>query len=51
MEPSFFTNHTYFWGDVHAENLRKERAEFLSSMEIKGIRVLKTIKQGKTIYN
>ena len=28
--PSFFTNHAYFWGDVHLENLGKERAEFLS---------------------
>ncbi|WOD44561.1 amidohydrolase [Hwangdonia lutea] len=32
MEPSFFTNHAYFWGDVHVENLGKERAEFLSPM-------------------
>lgn len=30
MEPSFFTNHAYFWGDVHVENLGKERAYFLS---------------------
>ena len=30
MEPSFFTNHAYFWGDVHVENLGKERAFFLS---------------------
>jgi predicted amidohydrolase YtcJ len=28
--PSFFTNHAYFWGDVHVENLGKERAFFLS---------------------
>ncbi len=27
---SFFTNHAYFWGDVHVENLGKERAYFLS---------------------
>lgn len=32
MEPSFFTNHTFFWGDVHVENLGKERADFLSPM-------------------
>lgn len=32
MEPSFFTNHAYFWGDVHVENLGKERAFFLSPM-------------------
>ena len=30
IEPSFFTNHAYFWGDVHVENLGKERAYFLS---------------------
>ncbi|MBC8882576.1 amidohydrolase [Flavobacterium piscinae] len=28
--PSFFTNHAYFWGDVHTENLGEERANFLS---------------------
>ncbi len=32
MEPSFFTNHAYFWGDVHVENLGEERANFLSPM-------------------
>lgn len=32
MEPSFFTNHAYFWGDEHVKNLGKERAEFLSPM-------------------
>lgn len=30
MEPSFFTNHAYFWGDEHVKNLGKERAFFLS---------------------
>lgn len=30
IEPSFFTNHAYFWGDVHVENLGNKRAEFLS---------------------
>jgi predicted amidohydrolase YtcJ len=28
--PSFFTNHAYFWGDVHIENLGMDRASFLS---------------------
>ena len=28
--PSFFTNHAFFWGDVHVENLGRERAFFLS---------------------
>ncbi|RXJ49708.1 amidohydrolase [Gelidibacter gilvus] len=32
MEPSFFTNHAFFWGDLHVENLGKERAHFLSPM-------------------
>ena len=39
--PSFFTNHTFFWGDVHVENLGKERAYFMSptrSARAKGIR-------------
>jgi len=30
MEPSFFTNHAYFWGNAHVENLGNERANFLS---------------------
>jgi len=30
---SFFTNHAYFWGDVHVKNLGKERAYFLSPMK------------------
>lgn len=30
MEPSYFTNHAYFWGDVHVENLGEKRAHFLS---------------------
>jgi len=39
--PSFFTNHTFYWGDVHVENLGKERAYFLSptgSARKRGIR-------------
>jgi predicted amidohydrolase YtcJ len=28
--PSFFTEHTFFWGDVHVENLGKQRAYFIS---------------------
>jgi predicted amidohydrolase YtcJ len=30
MLPSFFTNHTFFWGDVHVRNLGKDRAWFES---------------------
>lgn len=31
--PSFFTNHAYFFGDVHVENLGEERAFFLSPLK------------------
>ena len=31
--PSFFTNHTYYWGDVHIANLGANRAAYLSPME------------------
>lgn len=30
MLPSFFTNHAYFWGDVHVKNLGEKRANFSS---------------------
>jgi predicted amidohydrolase YtcJ len=33
MIPSFFTNHTYYWGDIHIANLGKERASFISPMK------------------
>lgn len=41
LSPSFFTVHTFFWGDVHLENLGEERAFFMSPMasaKAKGIR-------------
>lgn len=31
--PSFFTNHTFFWGDTHVKNLGKERAFFSSPLK------------------
>lgn len=31
--PTFFTNHTYMFGDVHTVNLGEERASFLSPMK------------------
>lgn len=31
--PSFFTNHTFFWGDVHVRNLGQERAFFSSPLK------------------
>lgn len=30
--PSFFTNHAFFWGDVHKQNLGQERAYGLSPL-------------------
>ncbi|MEG0747874.1 amidohydrolase [Cetobacterium sp.] len=32
LSPSFFTNHVYFWGDVHIENLGEELASGISPM-------------------
>ncbi|MEO1856754.1 MAG: amidohydrolase [Rubritalea sp.] len=40
MTPSYFTNHTFFWGDVHIENIGREKANFISpvkSASAKGI--------------
>ncbi|MBU3743794.1 MAG: amidohydrolase [Sediminibacterium sp.] len=31
--PSFFTNHTFYWGDVHFQNLGKDRSDYLSPMK------------------
>ncbi len=33
MLASFFTNHAYFWGDVHIQNLGYARASFMSPMK------------------
>jgi predicted amidohydrolase YtcJ len=33
INASFFTNHAFFWGDVHMQNLGKERGYFLSPMK------------------
>lgn len=30
MMPSYFVAHVYYWGDIHLENLGKERAEAIS---------------------
>ncbi len=32
LTPSYFTMHTFFWGDVHRKNLGEQRAAFLSPM-------------------
>ncbi|REA62830.1 amidohydrolase [Dyadobacter luteus] len=44
LVPSFFTNHTFFWGDVHVKNLGKERAFFSSPLK-------SAIKRGITFTN
>jgi len=39
--PTFFTNHTYYWGDVHIANLGPERAAAISpthTAALKGLR-------------
>jgi predicted amidohydrolase YtcJ len=33
VNASFFTNHAFFWGDLHVQNLGPERAQFLSPMK------------------
>lgn len=32
MSPSYFTNHCFFWGDVHVMNMGSERAGFISPL-------------------
>lgn len=33
ITPSYFTNHAYFWGDVHIENTGLKQASFISPMK------------------
>lgn len=33
LTPSYFTLHTYFWGDVHVKNIGKAQANFISPMK------------------
>ncbi|MBP2412406.1 putative amidohydrolase YtcJ [Arthrobacter stackebrandtii] len=33
ITPSYFTNHTYFWGDVHRANVGEAKAAFISPMQ------------------
>ncbi|MGO4999214.1 amidohydrolase [Oceanisphaera sp. W20_SRM_FM3] len=32
ISPSYFSNHVYFWGDVHIENMGLEKASFISPL-------------------
>jgi predicted amidohydrolase YtcJ len=40
--PSFFTNHAFFWGDVHVKNLGEARASFLSPIKTARAKGLRT---------
>lgn len=33
ITPSYFTNHTFFWGDVHVMNIGREKAQFISPVK------------------
>lgn len=33
LTPTYFSNHAYFWGDVHTENFGEERASHISPMK------------------
>jgi predicted amidohydrolase YtcJ len=33
ISPSYFTNHTFFWGDVHVKNIGPEKAAFISPIK------------------
>lgn len=44
ITPSYFTSHTYFWGDVHSANLGVDRASFISPMR-------STIEHGLMVSN
>jgi len=33
MSPSYFTNHRFFWGDVHVKNIGPEKAAFISPVK------------------
>jgi hypothetical protein len=40
--PSFFTNHAFFWGDIHVKNLGEARANALSPMKTARAKGLRT---------
>jgi len=33
ISPSYFTNHTFYWGDVHIKNIGMEKASFISPIK------------------
>ncbi|MFT3822579.1 MAG: amidohydrolase [Chitinophagaceae bacterium] len=38
--PALFSNHAFFWGDVHVQNLGEQRASFLSPLKTAGAKGL-----------
>ncbi len=44
LTPSYFTNHTFYWGDVHIQNIGKENAFFISPLK-------SAVEQGLTYSN
>lgn len=33
MSPTYFTNHVFFWGDVHVKNIGEEKAVFINPLK------------------
>ena len=49
ISPSYFTNHAFFWGDVHVRNIGPEKAAFLSP--IKAARAKRIVFSNHTDFN
>ena len=49
ITPSYFTNHTFYWGDVHIRNVGEKKASFISP--IKAARELGIITSNHTDFN
>jgi len=49
ISPSYFTNHVFFWGDVHTKNVGEENASFISPL--KSAKKLGIITSNHTDFN
>ena len=49
ITPSYFTNHTFYWGDVHIRNVGREKASFISP--IKAANALGIVTSNHTDFN
>jgi predicted amidohydrolase YtcJ len=49
ITPTYFTNHVFFWGDVHVENMGEEVASFISP--VKSAKEAGVISSNHTDYN